>query len=58
MKSITVNGRELRSALSYLSPSVGTKSSAQQESSLVYIKVEEDDLLKLQVQSNILISSL
>ena len=57
MKSITVNGRELRSALSYLSPSVGTKSSAQQESSLVYIKVEEDDLLKLQVQSNILISS-
>tara|TARA_B100001250_G_C19799464_1_gene790300 strand:- start:1609 stop:2709 length:1101 start_codon:yes stop_codon:yes gene_type:complete len=36
---------------------VGTKSSAQQESSLLYIKVEEEDLLKLQVQSNVLIST-
>jgi len=57
MKHITISGRELRAALSYLSPSVGTKSSAQQESSLLYIKVEEEDLLKLQVQSNVLIST-
>lgn len=57
MKHITVSGRELRTALAYLSPSVGTKSSAQQESSLVYINVAEDDLLKLQVQSNTLISA-
>tara|TARA_B100000131_G_C18113087_1_gene610309 strand:- start:399 stop:1562 length:1164 start_codon:yes stop_codon:yes gene_type:complete len=57
MKQLIISGRELRSALSYLAPSVGTKSSAQQEASLLYISVQEEDLLKLQVQSNILISS-
>ena len=57
MISITTNARDLKKSLSYLSSAVGTRTSAQQEASLLYIKVLEDDKLKLQVQGSIIVSS-
>ena len=58
MNTIKVKGRELKKATTFLSPAVGTKASAQQESSLLFIEVLEDDNLFLQVQGPTLVSSI
>tara|TARA_R100000152_G_C6766023_1_gene190917 strand:- start:56 stop:1222 length:1167 start_codon:yes stop_codon:yes gene_type:complete len=58
MSLFKVKGRELKKATSFLAPAVGTKASAQQESSLLYVKVLDNDQLLLQVQGTTLISSI
>ena len=57
MISITTKARDLKKSLSYLSSAVGTRTSAQQETSLLYVQVAEDNKLKLQVQGNVIVSA-
>ena len=58
MNEIKVTGRELKRATSFLAPAVGTKASAQQESSLLLIEILADNKLRLQIQGSILVSSI
>ena len=50
---IDIVGSELKTALSYIGPAVGTKASAKQEPNLLYIKLfPNSNKLLMQVQSS------
>jgi len=50
--TLEILGSELNKALSYISPAIGSRTSAQQESSLVYIEPLEDSKIRFRIQSS------
>ena len=52
MLTLEILGSELNKALSYISPAIGSRTSAQQESSLVYIEPLEDSKIRFRIQSS------
>jgi hypothetical protein len=52
MSILKILGSELNAALSYISPAIGSRTSAQQESTLAHVEVLEDSKIKFRVQSN------
>lgn len=54
---VKIIGSELKRGLAYVSPAIGSKTSAQQESSLVYMETLDKEVL-LQVQSATVVASI
>lgn len=58
MNILKIKGVHLLEALAYVSPAIGSKTSAQQEASLLYLEAQEDSMLKVQAQSNSMVISI
>tara|TARA_Y100000034_G_scaffold136729_1_gene215279 strand:- start:4495 stop:5667 length:1173 start_codon:yes stop_codon:yes gene_type:complete len=55
MNTLKILGSDLVDALAYISPAIGSKTSAQQEAVLVHLEVLNETTLRVQAQSNSLV---